>query len=182
MQKIAAFLGAGWSGKSTHAIYARENFELIKPINYTTRQKRNQKDIDYIHTTVTEFQNKLMQWELFNAINFDGYLYGFENDTIENTNELIICITPQALDYIKEYTKKTNAELLTVFFNTPEDELRRRILKRGISREETEKRIITDQIEIKNRPHTYDHTLDTKKPLEEVRIELMPILQKFFSR
>ena len=182
MQKIAAFLGAWWSGKSTHAIHVREIFELIKPLNYTTREKRGKKDIDYTHISVKEFQQKLMQWELFNSINFDGNLYWFDNENIENTNELILCITPQAIDYIKEYAKKTNAELITIFFDTPEQELRRRILKRGVSKEETEKRIVTDQIEIRNRPHAYDYILDTEKPWKDVRIELMPILEGFFSR
>lgn len=182
MQKIAAFLWPGWSGKSTHAIYARDIFWLEKPINYTTREKRNQKDTDYIHITVPQFHEKLSRWELFNAINFDGNLYWFDNDHIIQTEDTILCITPQALDYIKEYTKETQARLLTVFFDAPEDELRRRILKRGVSLEETDKRIITDKIEIKNRPATYDIIIDTNKSLEDVRIELMPILQRFFNK
>lgn len=182
MQKIAAFLGAWWSGKSTHAIYARDIFQLQKPINYTTREKRNEKDTDYIHVTIPRFHEKLLNHELFNAINFDGNLYWFDNKNITKTKELIICITPQALGYIKEYTEQTKAKLLTIFFATPEDELRRRILKRGVSKEETEQRIITDQIEMINRPEEYDHTIDTNKSLEDVRIDLMPILQRFFSR
>lgn len=182
MQKIAAFLGAWWSGKSTHAVYAREIFGLIKPINYTTRKKRNLKDNDYIHINLEIFHNKFIKWELFNAINFDGNLYGFNNDTIQDTSKLIICIAPQALDYVTQYTKETNASLLTVFFDAPEDELRRRILKRWVSTQETQKRIITDQIEIKNRPQTYDYILDTQKSLQDVRIELMPVLERFFNK
>ena|GEM_PF-5268044 len=44
--------------------------------------------------------------------------------------QAILCITPQALDYIREYVKKTKSQLLTVFFDAPEEELRKRILKR----------------------------------------------------
>lgn len=181
MQKIAAFLWAWWSGKSTHATYARGVFWLEKPINYTTREKRNEKDIDYIHITVPQFHEKLLQWELFNAINFDGNFYWFDNNHITQMPQAILCVTPQALDYIREYVKKTKSQLLTAFFDAPEEELRKRILKRWVSLEETNKRIITDQIEIQNRPATYDTTIETNTSLENVRRELMPILERFFN-
>lgn len=181
MQKIVTFLWAWWSGKSTHAIHARDRFWLKKPINYTTRKKRNEKDIDYRHITITQFCKKWSEWELFNAINFDGNFYWFDNDHIIKTKQTILCITPQALNRIKEYTEKTQAKLLTVFFDAPENELSKRILKRGVSPEETKKRITTDQIEIKNRPATYDTIINTDKPLKDVRIDLMPILENFFN-
>lgn len=117
---------------------------------------------------------------MFNAINFDGNLYGFDNNSIITAKKLILCITPQALGYIQEYTKKTKTDLITLFFDAPEDILRERILKRGVSLEETNRRIVTDKLENKNRPYTYDHLIQTDMSKEDVRIEIMPILEHFF--
>lgn len=178
-QKIVAFVWAWWSWKSTHAARLREIFWLPTPTNYTTRNPRGKKDTDYKFINQSEFNTKIKNKELFNQISFDNNLYWFDKN-ITKEQKLIISIIPQTIDDLEQYTKDRQAALLKILFQAPEDVLKKRILSRGVSKEEADKRIQIDKDLFTQWPQTYDDIIDSNKPKEEVFENIREIVADFF--
>lgn len=105
-------------------------YNLPKTVNYTTRQKRNENDIDYTFVSDLEFAQKLKAKELMNCVVFNGNLYGFHKDTFKPQHMLLPAIVPESIIQVHNYILQKNGELLTIFFELSEEECIQRMMAR----------------------------------------------------
>lgn len=181
-QKVVALIWPGGWGKSTIGNMIMEKYNLPNTINYTTRAKRNEKDIDYNFVSDLEFAQKLKAKELMNCVVFNGNLYGFHKDTFNNQQILLPAIVPESIIQIHKYILEKNGELFTIFFELSEEECRKRMQARWDNEEVIESRIKEDRIVNIYWPKLADVIINTDQSIESVFKKTEPQVTDFFTK
>lgn len=158
-----------------------QQYNLPKPVNYTTRTQRNENDLDYTFVTDLEFAQKLKAKELMNCVVFNGNLYGFHQDTFNDPIVLLPAIVPESIIQVHKHILENRGELLTIFFELSEEECIQRMISRGDKMETIQKRIQEDKIVNIYGPKLANMTVKTNRQIEEVFAETKNIMTNFLT-
>jgi guanylate kinase len=154
---ILNLLGAGGSGKTTlkFALSKRDGFHFFVPV--TTRAKRpgEIEGVDYHFTTTEEFEQD--DSIILRRDTGQGRLYGNRKGSIVNHKS--ITVTTLDINGIKSLIAM-EIPLKVVYLNIPEDERRRRMLRRGDTIQRVDERLMIDRV--------YFHNLEIESPFLEV--------------
>lgn len=137
------------TGKTTLCRYLLGRYQnLVLSISATTRKPRGKEadTVDYFFTTKEKFQTQIDNNEFLEyAKVFDNY-YGtpvkFVKEKLLENKNILFDIDWQGMRSIKQKQKQFNFNISTLFLIPPSiDALRKRLLNRGDSIEQVEKRI-----------------------------------------
>ena len=169
--KIVILTGPGGVGKTTVSQFLCKNLseEFRETVSCTTRAKREQEieGKDYYFISQEDFSNKIKNNEFveFNVFP-NGYMYGTlysEVLTILERSNCIIVLDPVTASVLKENSFFKEHETHTFFLNADESIVKRRLVKRGASKQEVKQRL-----EIAKNEREYakfcDHRIFVKNP------------------
>lgn len=156
--KRIVFVGAGACGKN-YAVELLKNVGFIYGPSFTTRPIReNEKNgVDYIFISRKDFEAMIDDGEFIEFNNFNGNYYGTTNKQFYDSCNLFI-LSPNVVASLPEKARK---ETRVIYFNIPESILRKRLLDRGMSVEEVNKRTLNDLEMLKD---FSDYDLEIKNP------------------
>src|SRR3990167_7244332 len=132
------------SGKDT--IIARilskyPNFKRV--LTTTSRQKRTgeQNGIDYNFISDDQFRQKIEDGDFYEYVNYGGNLYGTEHSRINLEKDLIWKIESSRAGKIRALIKNP---VIVIYITCDDEIILRRLKKRGLSKEEIQKRMQDD--------------------------------------
>jgi len=169
--KIVILTGPGGVGKTTIAQFLCQNLqeEFKETVSCTTRAKREHEENgkDYYFISKEDFENKIKNNEFLEYNTFpNGYMYGTlysEVLTILEKCNCIIVMDPVTASTLKEKPFFKEHETHTFFLNADESIVRRRLVKRGASREEIKQRLDIAKTEREYAKYC-DHRVFVKNP------------------
>lgn len=147
--KIVILTGPGGVGKTTISQFLCQNLsdEFRETVSCTTRKKREHEidGKDYYFITKEEFEQKIENDEFveYNAFP-NGYMYGTlysEVTSILQKCNCIIVLDPVTASVLREKPYFKQYETHTFFLNADENIVRRRLKKRGASKQEIQQRL-----------------------------------------
>ena len=147
--KIVIITGPGGVGKTTISQFLCQNLseEFRETVSCTTRSKREHEidGKDYYFITKEEFAEKIKNDEFVEYNVFpNGYMYGTlysEVLSILEKSNCIIVMDPVTASVLKEKPFFKEHETHTFFLNADESIVRRRLIKRGASKQEIKQRL-----------------------------------------
>ncbi len=156
--------GASGSGKNTiinRLLSQYKNMEFFK--NATTRPMRPGEEHMYYYLSNEEFEQKIKNDELVEHQNVHGFYYGVLKSeiqkVIDNPDKIYIRdIEVYGSQSVKEYIK-TQAQVLLIYLDAPDDVLMNRLLARGESEERAKIRLSRAANERTFKPK-YDYCID----------------------
>lgn len=164
--------GPSGVGKSSviDALMQIRKLEFMK--TYTTRETRAQNDGAYEHVSKQEFEKMIekgafLEYENVHADIFYGTPFSTLEKVIEGKADYIKDIDVHGVQKIKNYLAG-KSKLVTVFLDSPDQELRRRLIKRGESEEMIEKRLSRVKMEREFKSQ-YDLVLECKDIAETAK-------------
>jgi len=173
--KIFIISGPSGAGKTTIARkILREIKDLRRSISCTTRNRRRgeRNNIDYRFITKQRFdelikQNAFLEWARVLS-NFYGTLEKDVTATLQKGNDILLCIDVQGAE---EVSKKM-PEAISIFIRPPNlKELKRRLIERGESLKEVDKRLALAKQELQ-KASSYDYIVTNdslQKALEMIK-------------
>lgn len=157
---IFFLVGPSASGKSTLIHNAKDDINFGEIISTTTREPRigEQDGIDYHFTNTENFKSLNM----LETDEYAGNLYGTSLESVKSSLDsrygALTAMTLEGAEQIRDVVRKNNLPYMikTVFINTPKEELKARMINRGDSIENVEKRMknIDERNEYKNKYYT----------------------------
>ena len=143
MKKLVLILGKSGSGKS----YLQDlllNKGFFKVMSATTRKPRSGETNEYLFLSEDEFHKMVM----LEKASFAGNYYGTPLDELNKKGDMVKVIEPQGCSSLLKYLKKNQIELdvIILFLDIPEKQLRINMKKRGDSASDIEKRLKQDSI------------------------------------
>lgn len=182
--EIFILVGKTMSGKTTLIKNVKDQLDAEFIISFTTRPKRkNEKhkvDYHFISDSLAKSYvdaNRVIAHRVYkphedvsdNVWHYGLFLYDF---TLSNGKKILIT-DPKGLLEIKEKFKNVT----TIYLNITEEEQMKRISKRGSDLlEEQKRRILDDNKEFKEHLKNWDYELDASKNEEELKKELIQIV------
>jgi len=169
--KIVILTGPGGVGKTTISQFLCQNLseEFKETVSATTRAKREAEidGKDYYFISKENFEEKIKNDEFLEYNIFpNGFMYGTLYSEVLSILEKCNCIIvmdPITASTLKEREFFKKHETHTFFLNADEGVVKRRLKKRGASREE-----IKQRLEIAKNERTYakycDHRVFVKNP------------------
>ncbi len=147
--KIVILTGPGGVGKTTISQFLCQNLsdEFRETVSCTTRKKREHEidGKDYYFISKEEFEKKIENDELVEYNSFpNGYMYGTlysEVTSILQKCNCIIVLDPVTASVLKEKPYFKEHETHTFFLNADENIVKRRLKKRGASKQEIQQRL-----------------------------------------
>ena len=147
--KIVVLVGPGGVGKTTIAEFLCQNLteEFSKGVTCTTRPKREHEieGKDYYFLSQETFDEKIKNNEFIEYNAFpNGYLYGSlysEVLSILKKSHCVMTMDPVSMENLKENKFFVENPTRTFFLNADDSVLKRRLVKRGASKEEIKKRL-----------------------------------------
>lgn len=158
-QLIVFIVGGSGTGKTTLAKKLIEQGYFEKAITCTSRKPRvgEENFIDYIFSTPEDMKRMYESGELLEYTEFGGNWYGCPIKSVYGVKPVVIVMEYEGVKKSMEIlSKDSNLILAPVFLEpTSEDEIRRRILKRGSTSEELESRLKERKKEMKWSDYPY---------------------------
>lgn len=142
--KIIVLLGKCASGKTTIRNMLFEK-GYKKVVTCTTRPKRagEVNGVDYFFLTDEEFNKKLTAGDMLESINFNGYQYGTDKNTLKSDDKYIIVLDPEGYKNLKA---KLGAKVVFSIYIVVKDNVReQRILNRDGLNYDVTKRYEADE-------------------------------------
>ena len=169
--KIVIITGPGGVGKTTISQFLCQNLseEFRETVSCTTRNKREHElnGKDYYFISQEDFENKIANNEFIEYNKFpNGYMYGTLYSEVlgilKNSN-CIIVMDPVTASTLKENPFFKEHKTESFFLNADEGIVRRRLVKRGASKQEINQRL---QIAKDERQYAKfcDHRVFVKNP------------------
>lgn len=179
MSKILIFLGNSGSGKSFAESQLLSNYSdrFKKVISATTRAPRNNEKhgADYYFLSQDEFKNQIFAEQ----DSFGGNNYGTLASEINTERDIILVIEPNGAKKILDFLNKNNInkEVIIFLFDIDQEIRIKNMEKRGDSRAQIEKRLLSDDIlaRIKNNNLKVDYIFN--KNLENVAEDIMRLIE-----
>ena len=127
--KIIGICGKAGAGKDTllHAI--ADGYEVHPVVSCTTRQPREgeRQGIDYFFMTKEQFTKKLINDEILEATEFNGWFYGTPKDGVDLDGWNVGVFNPEGLCCLSD---NPDVELFSVYLDVPKKERLLRQLNR----------------------------------------------------
>lgn len=173
MGKLITVLGYTNTGKSTliNELVEKENFEKIT--TYTTRPPR-EKEVDgkdYHFIKFSDFIEKFTKEDYFAEVtwykvyNDELWFYGSAKDDYKTDKDQIVVLN---IDGVRQLKKK-GIDVTTIYLKAEDEELTRRITKRGDNLTEFNRRLKADKIDFAGLESTFDIVVDvTGKTVDEI--------------
>lgn len=133
MYKILAFIGEAGAGKDSLAkAVIKRNPEFHNIVSCTTRPKREKEveGIDYHFLTIEEFTNKVLNYEMLEATEFNDWFYGTSIDSLDENKINVGVFNPAGIESLLSRSKEIS---LYVFWVKASDKTR---LMRQLERED----------------------------------------------
>lgn len=108
MYKVIALMGAAGSGKDTllNAVEveaAKKNIPIHKIVSCTTRPPRDyETNLDYCFLSNDEFAEKVLNMDMLEATNFNGWFYGTSIDSLSKDKVNIGVFNPDGVRSLQE--------------------------------------------------------------------------------
>jgi len=135
--KIIILTWKSWSWKTTIQNALIKEGGWNKPINFTTRKKRNDEELDeYVFCTKKQFVKKLLNWDFIEHTIYWWQMYWLTKSWFWQKN-IIITDPIWRAQLMKEFWTAS-----LIFLEISEEEQFKRLKKRGSSNEEIEKRML----------------------------------------
>ena len=183
-KEVLALVGPSGSGKTTIAnrlTVCPEFFESV--VTYTTRKPRDEDD-RYHFVTRDEFFKMRDQNLFFETASYQGEYYGTKlssiKDIIEQKKTAVLVVDINGAIALK---KQFGNKALTVFVKRSKEECIRSILQRGMSREDTVKRLVSMEGEFLTEElcDITIHNTTTNKAVEDI-MQYQFIADKFHAQ
>ena len=160
-------VGASATGKSVVAKKLIEQYDMSKVVTYTTRPMRvgEVNHIDYHFVSMEEFLSKKENNFFLETALYNNNYYGTAYEDISKNKVLIV--EPNGANV---YYEKLKDQVYSVYLNASDEERKRRMIERGDSLENINKRLLSDiQYFDLNNFKKVDFVLETEgKTIEEV--------------
>lgn len=138
---MLVLVGPSASGKTQILKLLIQKYNMKKLVTYTTRLMRINEvnGVDYYFISIDEFNEKQKDGFFFETIEYNGNYYGTSKNDFSQDKAVIL--EPNGLNKYLEYAKD---QIVVVALICKPDILRTRMIFRGDSLEDIEKRIETD--------------------------------------
>ena len=144
LNNLYLIVGKSGSGKSTVVQKLCNMYNLSEVISYTTRPKRNNEKNGDTHIFVSQKEFDKIKNDLCAYTKFNGFEYGATNQMVNQNNFYVI--DKKGIEYFKSHYNN-HKSFKIIYIDVPEHECRIRMIKRGDSKSDVEKRIQNDRIE-----------------------------------
>lgn len=112
-----------------------------KPIQYTTRKPRNDRELDdYVFLTKEQFLRKLTNWDFIEFTEYNKELYAI-GKYFDDTKANIFIVEPVWREAIKKYFKLNNIPYVSYYISIPKSEMLYRLWERRMSVNDTNSRL-----------------------------------------
>lgn len=158
--------GPSASGKTTLQSELIENYGWTKPVNFTTRKRRAERELDeYVFLTEDQFARKARLSHFAEFMEYGGNLYGMTRFIDEYKNNAII-VDPVGKAAMEKFFRINRIPYVTAFISVPVEIMRRRLTDRRLNVTETTNRM-DDLLWFHDVNFKYDMTIDGTLPVEE---------------
>lgn len=142
INNMLILVGASASGKTEIAKELMKRFNIKKVVTHTTREKRVNEvnDVDYHFVSKEEFLSLLDQDKFVEHSLYNGNYYGCSKDEIGD--DKVVILDPNGL---KSFNKLNDKRIVSILLTSKEQTRYERMIARGDSRENAEKRISNDK-------------------------------------
>lgn len=174
-KKVIILTGVSWSWKSSYVNRLKEEFNIKQPIQFTTRQPRNDRELDeYVFLDKPTFHKKLENWDFAEYVMYNGEWYAVSAhfDRLVNT---IVIVEPVGAASLKKFLSLNSIPHISIYLEiTPETmEYRLWMLRReNVKTIEARKKDF-----LYFSPEGYKYVVDSNGSFEEVYLHLTRILQ-----
>lgn len=167
MNKIILLCGESGSGKTTIAQMLEESYNLKVLESYTTRSRRQEDETGHIFLNEEEFGNIKVK-DIIAYTEYNGYKYCATCQQVEENDIYVV-----DKDGIESFKKcyKGNKKPIVIYIKTKEDIRKQRMLQRGDSLENIEKRLENDRNAFKDIELIADYVInnDSKDLISLIR-------------
>ena len=155
-----------WSGKTTIQEILIKECGYTKPINFVTREPRNEKELDeYIFVSQDQFLRKVKNWDLAEYICYNWEFYWITN-YIDYTKDNIIIVEPVGFAALSKKFRLEGKQFTSIFLDIDEKEQERRL---WILRRESVDTIRKRKEDFKYfLPNGYDLVIDWTRPIRDI--------------
>lgn len=167
------FMGKTGSGKSTIAKEINSKYGYDMAITYTTRPMRKGEidGKDYHFISEAKFEEKIKNGDFVEYVSYNTvhgkWYYGSDKEVYKNNN--LIILNPLALKQINN----TLSNPFIVYLKLPEEEIMKRLEKRGDNMAEVKRRIEADRRDFANIEEYATVTIDATKSIDSIVEEIM---------
>lgn len=143
--QLFLLVGPSAAGKSStlQTLLNRQKIPIRRFITSTTRTPRpgEKNGVDYWFVSEEEFKQDIEQGLFFEHANVYDHLYGSNKRELERLEEIgdpiIMTVDIQGARTIKQSIQNA----ITIFLDAPRDQLKKRLIERGVENSELEKRL-----------------------------------------
>lgn len=161
MNKLIVLTGKTAAGKDTVVSKLLSKLpDFKKVVTTTSRAPRpgEQDGVDYNFVSREDFKQKIEKGLFFEYVEYGGNFYGTEKAQLKDTNKgLIWRIDPSRAGQIRELL---DCPVLVIYLTVPDLVVLERLEKRGLSREEIEKRMNEDKKFWEEYKSSYDFVVE----------------------
>lgn len=155
---MIVLIGKTCSGKTTIANELMKSgfYKVITTTSRDIRENETQ-DIDYYFVSNDKFiekirNNEFVEWKSYNTVNGVWY-YGITYENLQQTDDRsVLIITPRGL---KELLDK-GYNITSIYIYANNDTIKKRLIDRGDSKDEAERRLLSDNEEFKHAEELVD--------------------------
>ncbi len=130
-----------------------------KVLTSTSRPPRQgeQTQVDYLFLSKEQFRQKIDQGEFLEYVEYGGNLYGTEKNQLSNHQGLIWRIDPSRAGKVRDLISEP---LVVIYLTVSDDVVLERLRRRGLSKEEIEKRMKEDKLFWEEYKNSYDFVVE----------------------
>ena len=138
---MLVLVGKSGSGKTTIEDIMIHKYGMTRAISHTTREKR-ENDVDgvnYFFVSKEEMERLNQAGELAERIEYIGNVYALCKEQCKT--DRVVVVAPEGL---KQLLEKEDLDIFSVFIDVDKEVRENRMLSRGDTKEDVEKRILND--------------------------------------
>lgn len=158
---LLVLTGKTASGKDTVMAKLLEKFPGFKRVITTTSRKirdNEKNNADYNFISEPDFRQKIKDNNFIEYVEYGGNLYGTEKGKLISDYNLIWRIDPSRAGRIRELIK--DKKLLVIYLTADDETVGKRLKKRGLSRQDIERRMREDAAVWQKYKDNYDFVVE----------------------
>lgn len=157
---LIVLTGKTASGKDTIGDILLKKYQNLKKLTTTTARTKREREVngvDYNFITQGEFKKKINNNKFLEYVEYGGNLYGTEKTEFIHDGMILWKIDPSRAGKVRELISK---KLMVIYITTDEQEILKRLEKRGLSKEEIRKRMLDDKEIWEKYKNSYDFVIE----------------------